>query len=132
GAARGGGRVRAHRGVGRPRKNRGGRAMSFGAWRRWVAELPWALRWFVVLVLVRPLLDTLYFLKEISPFLSPLYIVGVLTPVAVVASYYARGFPRTPRSALDPLMGAWGWLLALSSLAMVAFFASADSLEVGL
>ena len=42
--------------------------------------MPWSLRWFIYLVLLRPLIDQLYYLKTVSPFLSPLYIVGVTTP----------------------------------------------------
>ncbi|MDX1420586.1 MAG: hypothetical protein R3181_11515, partial [Rubricoccaceae bacterium] len=106
--------------------------MNVREWKAWLGELPWSLRWFVWLVLLRPLLDTLYFLKDISPFLSPLYIVGVLTPVAVVASFYAKSFPKANRSALDAMMGGWGWLLALSSLTMVVLFLSPGSLEIGL
>ena len=63
------------------------------------------LKWFVLLVLLRPIIDNLYFLKEISPFLSPLYIVGVLTPVLVIIAL--AKMPKPKRSKLDKYFKYW-------------------------
>lgn len=58
--------------------------MKFNQWKIWLKSKPWILKWFILLVLIRPIIDNLYFLKDISPFLSPLYIAGVLTPLMVI------------------------------------------------
>lgn len=93
--------------------------MTFRAWKQWMQALPWSLRWFVLLMLFRPVLDVFYFLKDISPLLSPLYIVGVLTPVLIGASYLMDTFPRKSPSLLDGIFGVWGVLLFFGALTMV-------------
>ncbi len=93
--------------------------MSYRVWKEWLSSLPWPLKWFVLLVLFRPVVDALYFLKEISPFLSPLYIVGALTPILIVASYLSNSFPEKPPATLDVLFGLWAWLLFFNALALL-------------
>ncbi|HRZ78170.1 MAG TPA: hypothetical protein P5248_12420, partial [Bacteroidales bacterium] len=60
--------------------------MKHREWKHWVRSKPWALRWFIYLVLLRPVIDNLYYLKHVSPFLSPLYIVGVLSPLLALSA----------------------------------------------
>ena len=73
--------------------------MRFKEWKIWVGQKPWLLRWFIFLVLLRPLIDSLYFLKSISPLVSPPYLVGLLTPfVAMIAIAYR---PQPTRTAFD-------------------------------
>jgi hypothetical protein len=55
--------------------------VSYKEWKIWLYSLPWSLRWFPILVLIRPVIDQFWNLKQFSPLLSPLYWVGVLTPV---------------------------------------------------
>ena len=62
--------------------------MSFKEWRDWQKAIPWSLRWFVYLVFLRPFVDRFYDLKTISPFLSPLYIVGALTPMLCLVALF--------------------------------------------
>lgn len=38
-------------------------------------------KWFIWLIAIRPILDTLYEMKHVSAFLSPLYWIGVITPI---------------------------------------------------
>lgn len=71
--------------------------MNFKEWRIWFTNLPWAMRWFAYLVLLRPLVDSFYQLKNISPFLSPLYIVGVLTPLLIIWSFTKLKRPKYSR-----------------------------------
>ena len=59
-------------------------------WKQWVKSKPWHLKWFIFLVLFRPIIDTFYDLKHVSPFLSPLYIVGVLTPLLALPVIFGR------------------------------------------
>ena len=49
--------------------------------------------------------------------LSPLYIVGVLTPIFLIWSFLSRSFKRKYRSPLgDFLFGLWGTLIIINSL----------------
>lgn len=59
--------------------------MTFRLWLRWIKSKPVSKKWFIFLVLLRPLIDNFYFLKEVSPLLSPLYWVGILTPFLCMA-----------------------------------------------
>lgn len=93
-------------------------------------SLPWSRRWFVWLVLVRPLIDMSYFMKDVSPLLSPLYIVAILTPLAVVASVWSRSFPKRMRSVPDALMAGWALLVVFNALAGLAFGVTIQSIEM--
>jgi hypothetical protein len=88
--------------------------VSFKEWKYWIKSQPWHLRWFTVLVLIRPVVDNFYYLKNISPFLSPLYLVGIATPILCV--YTIISFKRRDRSVFDFLFGLWTLLILLSIL----------------
>ena len=74
-------------------------------WYQWLKSLHYTQKWFVILILLRPIIDNFYYLKAISPLVSPLYIVGVLTPIlclwsiSKIKNYY--------RSPIDGIFGAW-------------------------
>lgn len=70
-------------------------------------------------MLLRPLIDNLYFLKEISPFLSPLYIVGVLTPILVIVSIVKR--PKPKRTKLDKYFKIWSIFLSIGIFFVILF-----------
>lgn len=88
--------------------------MKYREWRNWVRSKPWVLRWFVYLVLLRPVIDNLYYLKHISPFLSPLNIVGVLTPVLTLLAfnYYRPSFS----SSFDKHYRTWSVMVLFSTV----------------
>lgn len=91
--------------------------MKYKEWIKWVRSKPWLLRWFVYLVLFRPIIDNLYYLKYISPFLSPLYIVGVLTPIlALTAIVRYRGHFST---TFDTLFRTWSVIVIITTLAIL-------------
>lgn len=90
--------------------------MTFKEWKYWFKSQPWHLRWFTVLVLIRPLVDNFYYLKNISPFLSPLYLVGIATPVLCI--YTIVSFRRKDKSVFDFLFGLFTILILLSLLFM--------------
>lgn len=77
------------------------------------------LRWFPILVLVRPLIDNLYFLKEVSPLLSPPYIVGVLTPALCIAAVVRYKVPLA--NAASRTFSAWSALLILGALLLFVY-----------
>ncbi|MFN2423757.1 MAG: O-antigen ligase family protein [Cryomorphaceae bacterium] len=93
--------------------------MSFKEWRKWLGELPPVLRWFPLLVLLRPVIDNLYFLKEVSPLISPPYIVGVLTPVLCITALIQYRLPRF--TLADKSFARWSALLLISALFTVFY-----------
>lgn len=79
--------------------------MKFKDWKIWLKSKSWTLKWFIILVLLRPVIDNLFFLKNISPFLSPLYWVGVLTPLLVIISLIKN--PKPIQTNLDKYFKIW-------------------------
>ena len=69
-----------------------------------MASLHWERKWFVLLVLFRPIIDVFYGLQNISPVLSPLVIVGGLTPIAIVISFFSGRMPKYRRVFQDHCM----------------------------
>lgn len=90
--------------------------MTYIEWKKWVREIHWSMRWFLFLILARPIVDNFYYLKEISPFLSPLYIIGVITPVL---AFYSMSHVKMPNySRLDTYFGVLTVLGAFSCLVL--------------
>ena len=83
--------------------------MTFKDWKYWISALPWHLKWFAVLVLIRPIIDNFYYLKNISPLLSPLYLVGILTPILCISSIIS--YRKKDVSVFDILFGIWTVLI---------------------
>jgi hypothetical protein len=75
--------------------------MTFKDWWKWFKTLHATKKWYIVLIVIRPILDNFYELKEISALASPLYIVGVLTPVCIFASFNSNKFPKKYPSTID-------------------------------
>jgi hypothetical protein len=90
--------------------------MRFKTWRIWVSSLPWSLKWFVYLILLRPAIDNFYFLKNISPLLSPLYWAGLLTPVFCIPVILNN---RYPHNRLHQLFNLWSGLIILNTIFIV-------------
>lgn len=102
--------------------------MKFKNWKIWLKSKPWILKWFIILVLLRPIIDNLFFLKNISPFLSPLYIVGVLTPILVIIAIAKT--PKPLQSPLDKYFKIWSIFVVIGIFFVVLFDPlSMDSLE---
>ncbi len=94
--------------------------MSFKNWKIWLKQLPLSLKWFAILILIRPLIDQFYFLKSISPFISPLYIVGFLSPLLLGLSFLSRRFPRKYKSfIIDFNFGLWGILVGINLILLI-------------
>ncbi len=106
--------------------------MQFKAWKTWLIRLPWSIKWFVLLVLLRPFIDVFYFLKDISPLLSPLNLVGVLTPLLIVVSFISPALPRRESTPFDFFIVGWGVLLAINSLLIMTIEVSFVSAEIAL
>lgn len=93
--------------------------MKFKNWKIWLKSKPWLLKWFIIVVLLRPIIDNLYFLKNISPFLSPLYIVGVLTPIIVIVALFR--LPKPKRTKLDKYFKIWSFFILLGTFFVILF-----------
>lgn len=93
--------------------------MKFKNWKIWLKSKPWILKWFIIVVLLRPIIDNLYFLKNISPFLSPLYIVGVLTPVLVIVAI--TRLPKPKQTKLDKYFKIWSAFILLGTFFVILF-----------
>jgi len=96
--------------------------MKFRDWLIWIRSKPLYLRWYVIFMLVRPIAEQFYNLKEISPLLSPLYWIGFLTLVFSLTGMF-RG--TTSKTNIDRLFSLWGVLIIIS---VVMMFISSDSL----
>ena len=94
--------------------------MKFAEWKNWLNELPWILRWFPLLVLIRPILDSFYNLKEVSPFLSPLYIVGILTPIFCAAALLRFRKVKLD-TTIDRLFKLWSWIAIISAFSVCIY-----------
>ncbi|CAN5477380.1 hypothetical protein BH11BAC1_BH11BAC1_11860 [soil metagenome] len=95
--------------------------MTFKEWRAWYKELPWTTKWFVILILFRPIIDNFYKLKEISPLISPLYIVGVLTPVLVIISISSKKSSIRSKSGIINLFFVFGFLVIVNWILIIIF-----------
>jgi hypothetical protein len=96
--------------------------MKFRDWLKWMRSKPLYLRWFILFMLVRPIAEQFYNLKEISPLLSPLYWLGFLT---LVFSLIGIMKGRRQVTNVDRVFSLWGGLVTLS-IAMI--FLSSDNL----
>ena len=97
-------------------------------WKNWFNQLHWTRKWFPVFVLIRPLVDNFFWLKEISPLLSPLTIVGVLTPLLCIISFYNHKMPGKIRNSVDGLMNSYGAIVFINCVVVLVYHFSIDFL----
>lgn len=90
--------------------------MSLRHWWYWFRSLHLSKKWFIVLILIRPIIDNFYELKETSPLASPLYIVGILTPVLIAFSTLSQGLPKQNSVIEDFPLRIWGLILSVNVL----------------
>ena len=93
--------------------------MTFSEWKKWLIGYPWDLRWFIIMVLIRPIIDNLYFLKNISPILSPPYIVGVLTPIFCLYGIYK--YNTKNYMARDTMLKMWFVLVGINTFCFMVY-----------
>lgn len=91
--------------------------MTYKEWLSWFRNLNWSVKWFVIIVLIRPIVDNFYYLKEISPLISPNYIVGILTPILALYGIFTIKMPNYSR--LDTYMRIFTLISALGCLAIL-------------
>lgn len=110
--------------------------MNYKIWRNWIKTIPWPFKWFVLLVLIRPIADNFYYLKEFSSLLSPLYWIGLLTPILTFWGI-VRGKPS--KSIQDAPFEFWAFfvifnifMLLLSDNELISYILNAIKLSLPL
>jgi len=93
--------------------------MTFREWTEWLRDLPWLLRWFPLLVVLRPLVDSLYFLKQVSPLASPPYLIGVLTPILAISALVKFRYP--PFGKVDKAFVHWSIIVLLNCFFLLLY-----------
>ncbi|TAH37963.1 MAG: hypothetical protein EYC69_14925 [Bacteroidetes bacterium] len=101
--------------------------MSFSDWKKYWKELDWTRKWFPFFILIRPLVDNFYFIKDISSFLSPLYIVGVLTPLLIIASMQSGKLRKRIPNSSDEFIRVWGIVIVINCVIMLITRFSIDN-----
>ena len=102
--------------------------MNYREWKAYWKTLDWSRKWFVVFLLIRPIVDTLYFLKYFSSFLSPVYLVGVLTPILAIMSVQSPKLKPAPRNGSDGLVRVWGWIIFFNAIYLLSWAYSFNGL----
>jgi hypothetical protein len=90
--------------------------MKFKEWKNWFKSLHLSRKWFVILIIIRPIIDNFWELKESSALASPLYIVGVATPVFIALSFTSHNFRKQGTSLQDLPFSAFSIILILNCL----------------
>lgn len=95
--------------------------MIFKEWFNWIYNAPWSIKWFILLILIRPVVDVFYFVKDISIFLSPPIIVAALTPFLVLISIGIgkKNRIRTGLSYIDLVVCIWAGIILLNSISLL-------------
>lgn len=92
--------------------------------------MPWSRRWFVYLIAIRPIVDALYFLKDISPLLSPLYFIGIMTPAVVVIAFAMGWLPKPRLVSQDYFFGALTVMVLANCLFVFGIEVSLGTAEI--
>jgi hypothetical protein len=90
--------------------------MNFKEWLHWFRTMPWVKKWFVILILIRPITDNFYDLKEVSVLTSPLYIIGILTPILILMSLTSSKLRPAVKSNIDVPFYIWGSFVIINCL----------------
>ncbi len=101
--------------------------MSYKQWKAYWKKIDWTRKWFAVFILLRPIVDNFYKLKEISSFLSPIYIMGVLTPILCISAMVSMRNKKENGTG-DELFRFFGIIILLNCLMLLISFYSFDTL----
>ncbi|MBP9790460.1 MAG: hypothetical protein KBD57_07960, partial [Bacteroidia bacterium] len=97
--------------------------MSYKQWKAYWKKIDWTRKWFAVFILLRPIVDNFYKLKEISSFLSPIYIMGVLTPILCISAMVSMRNKKENGTG-DELFRFFGIIILLNCLMLLISFYS--------
>ncbi len=82
-------------------------------WWTWLSSQPWSFRWFIWLVLLRPVIDVLWKVKEPLFNLNILQITGVITPALILLLFCSNQFPAIKLRFADK------WFIGLTLVVMI-------------
>jgi O-antigen ligase len=99
--------------------------LTFREWKLHWKQLDWTRKWFPVFLFLRPIADNFYFLKSYGTIYSPIYILGVLTPILCIASISRMKNIRSAPS--DQYMRIWGILIVVNGIALLSFDLTMDN-----
>ncbi|TNE55619.1 MAG: O-antigen ligase family protein [Bacteroidetes bacterium] len=92
--------------------------MSLQSWWSWFVKSPLSLKWFVLLILSKPIIDAFYFVKD-SGLLSPAQIIGFLSFLLCLIILLSKK-PRNSFVSTDYLMLIFGFFLFLNATLVYA------------
>ncbi len=94
--------------------------MTYQTWRQWVFDLPWKYKWFIILILLRPLANLAYE-KELLFSFTLLDFIGLLTPMIILSLAFLRKLPsiRHAHSQVSGLFIIWSFLLVFNAILIV-------------
>jgi O-antigen ligase len=107
--------------------------VSYQEWRRWISSLPWKYRWFVILVLIRPIVDFSWNERFFFSF-NLLQVIGVLTPVLIIFLIVTRQLSSAIASDSKTSRYFFIWSIFLLFNALITFFGqpSLESINIAL
>src|SRR5437868_11816043 len=95
--------------------------MTFAEWKNYWRNINWTRKWFPIFILLRPVSDNFYYLKKVSPLISPLYIMGVLMPILIFMCFGSKKFPGKIKSGVDEFMRIWGVAIFINCVVILFF-----------
>lgn len=72
-------------------------------WSQWVKEQPWTFKWFIYLILLRPVIDRFWQVKDPLLHLSLLDVAGVAVPMVVIFLLASRQLPAFKVKTTDKI-----------------------------
>ena len=99
--------------------------LTFREWKDHWKELDWTRKWFPIFLFLRPVADNFYFLKDYGSLYSPIYILGVLTPILCFVAVNRMKNIRTV--AADQYMRIWAIMILVNGIALLTYDASMDN-----
>ncbi len=100
--------------------------MSYTQWKAYWKKMDWTRKWFAIFILLRPIVDNFYQIKEFSSFLSPIYIMGVLAPILAISAMSTIKTKNMANPA-DEFFKFWGILILLNCIVILVSFYTLDT-----
>ena len=99
---------------------------SLKEWYKWLKRTPWSLKWFILIILSKPIIDLFWYVKS-SGFLSPGQLTGFLV-FALSISYWLKAKKNYTRATTRIYFNVFATLLVLNALVITIIFLSTSSI----